>query len=69
MEKIKLIIPLLIYLGITLYIAYYNSPRRKKSKDFTNEYFIGNRGMGGFVLAMTVIATYTGASSFVGGII
>lgn len=67
MEKIKLIIPLLIYLGITLYIAYYNSPRRKKSKDFTNEYFIGNRGMGGFVLAMTVIATYTGASSFLGG--
>ncbi len=67
MEKIKLILPLLIYLGITLYIAYYNSPRRKKSKDFTNEYFIGNRSMGGFVLAMTVIATYTGASSFLGG--
>ncbi len=67
MEKLKLIVPLLVYLGITLYIAYYNSPRRKKSKDFTNEYYIGNRGMGGFVLAMTVIATYTGASSFLGG--
>ncbi|MCS5421608.1 MULTISPECIES: sodium/pantothenate symporter [Psychrilyobacter] len=67
MEKIKLILPLLIYLGVTLYIAYYNSPRRKKSKNFTNEYFIGNRSMGGFVLAMTVIATYTGASSFLGG--
>ena len=67
MEKIKLILPLMIYLGITLYIAYYNSPRRKKNKDFINEYFIGNRSMGGFVLAMTVIATYTGASSFLGG--
>ena len=67
MEKIKLILPLLVYLGITLYIAYYNSPRRKKSKNFTVEYFIGNRSMGGFVLAMTVIATYTGASSFLGG--
>jgi sodium/pantothenate symporter len=67
MEKLKLIVPLLVYLGITLYIAYYNSPRRKKSKNFTNEYYIGNRGMGGFVLAMTVIATYTGASSFLGG--
>ncbi|MCK5780303.1 MAG: sodium/pantothenate symporter [Psychrilyobacter sp.] len=67
MDKVKLIVPLMIYLGITLYIAYYNSPRRKKSKDFTNEYFIGNRSMGGFVLAMTVIATYTGASSFLGG--
>jgi len=67
MDRIKLIVPLMIYIGITLYIAYYNSPRRKKSKDFTNEYFIGNRSMGGFVLAMTVIATYTGASSFLGG--
>ncbi len=67
MNKMKLIIPLVIYLGVTLYIAYYNSPRRKKSENFTNEYFIGNRGMGGFVLAMTIIATYTGASSFLGG--
>ncbi|MFR1638810.1 MAG: sodium:solute symporter family transporter [Eggerthellaceae bacterium] len=31
------------------------------------EYFIGNRGLGGFVLAMTTIATYGSVSSFVGG--
>ena len=31
------------------------------------EYFIGNRALGGFVLAMTTIATYGSVSSFVGG--
>lgn len=31
------------------------------------EYFIGNRSMGGLVLAMTLVATYTSASSFIGG--
>ena len=34
---------------------------------FMKEYFIGNRGLGGFVLAMTTIATYGSVSSFVGG--
>lgn len=34
---------------------------------FVKEYFIGNRGLGGFVLAMTTIATYGSVSSFVGG--
>ena len=33
---------------------------------FMKEYFIGNRGLGGFVLAMTTIATYGSVSSFVG---
>ena len=32
-----------------------------------NRYFIGNRALGGFVLAMTTIATYGSVSSFVGG--
>ncbi|MCR2036649.1 sodium/pantothenate symporter [Adlercreutzia caecimuris] len=34
---------------------------------FVNRYFIGNRALGGFVLAMTTIATYGSVSSFVGG--
>ena len=34
---------------------------------FVKEYFIGNRALGGFVLAMTTIATYGSVSSFVGG--
>lgn len=34
---------------------------------FIKDYFIGNRGLGGFVLAMSTIATYGSVSSFVGG--
>jgi sodium/pantothenate symporter len=36
-------------------------------KGFINNYFIGGRSMGGLVLAMTLVATFTSASSFVGG--
>lgn len=59
---------LLANLGIGLYIS------KKQSKidaaagtGFINNYFIGGRSMGGLVLAMTLIATFTSASSFVGG--
>ncbi len=34
---------------------------------FLEEYFLGNKSLGGFVLAMTCIATYGSVSSFVGG--
>ena len=34
---------------------------------FISEYFLGNRSLGPFVLAMTTIATYGSVSSFVGG--
>ena len=44
-----------------------NKIKNSGSVDFMEEYFIGSRNMGGFVLAMTIIATYIGASSFIGG--
>ena len=34
---------------------------------FASRYYIGNRTLGGFVLAMTTVATYGSVSSFVGG--
>lgn len=69
MKGVWIIIPMIVYLGIMLYIAYIAN---RKSSDiegtgFINEYFIGGRSLGGFVLAMTLIATYTSASSFIGG--
>lgn len=39
----------------------------KKDGKFLDEYFIGSRSLGGFVLAMTTVATYSSVSSFVGG--
>ena len=40
---------------------------KKSSGGFLKEYFIGSRSLGGFVLAMTTVATYSSVSSFVGG--
>jgi sodium/pantothenate symporter len=41
--------------------------KKAKQQNFINEYFIGGRRLGGFVLAMTLVATYSSVSSFVGG--
>ncbi len=59
------LVPFALFLAICLFIALYVRP--KSSKNFAKEYFIGNRFAGGFVLAMTCIATYGSVSSFVGG--
>ena len=40
---------------------------KQAEKNFVSNYFIGNRQLGGFVLAMTTVATYSSVSSFVGG--
>ncbi|WP_145482211.1 sodium/pantothenate symporter [Yersinia aldovae] len=60
------VLPLVGYLVMVFGLSVYAYTRRKTG-NFLNEYFIGNRSMGGFVLAMTLTATYISASSFIGG--
>ncbi|WP_145523022.1 sodium/pantothenate symporter [Yersinia rohdei] len=60
------ILPLVGYLVMVFGLSVYAYTRRQTGS-FLNEYFIGNRSMGGFVLAMTLTATYISASSFIGG--
>ncbi|MGI6096791.1 MAG: sodium/pantothenate symporter [Dethiobacteria bacterium] len=65
-----IIIPLALYLVGLFLLTYYSSRylnRAALKGTFIEEYFIGGRSLGGFVLAMTLVATYTSASSFVGG--
>jgi sodium/pantothenate symporter len=60
---------LLAYLAINLWVGIWAGKRQaanSSSKNFIINYFIANRSMGGFVLAMTLVATYTSASSFIG---
>lgn len=66
---ISALFPLVGYLLLTLGLAVWSQKRAKSGSpsNIVEEYFIGGRSMGGFVLAMTVIASYTSASSFVGG--
>ncbi|SDN94127.1 sodium/pantothenate symporter [Halobacillus aidingensis] len=61
------VIPLLLFLVIIFFIGFYASKYLKSSTDFLQEYFLGSRQLGGFILAMTMVATYGSASSFVGG--
>lgn len=61
------LIPIVLYLLLMLFIAYKVNEIKNSTSDFAQEYFIGSRKMGGFVLAMTIIASYVGASSFIGG--
>ena len=60
------VLPLVGYLALVFGLSIYAYTRRQTG-NFLNEYFIGNRSMGGFVLAMTLTATYISASSFIGG--
>lgn len=64
-----LIFVILAYLAVSLFIGLYIGYLQKKesSGGFLKNYFIGGRSMGGFVLAMTLVATYASSSSFLSG--
>ncbi len=60
---------LIIYMIVNVVVGILSSRRMtaEASGNFLKDYFIGGRSMGGIVLAMTLVATYTSASSFLGG--
>lgn len=60
-------IPLLLFLVVMFAIGILASRRVRSTTSFLDEYFLGERSLGGFVLAMTMTATYGSASSFIGG--
>jgi sodium/pantothenate symporter len=55
----------IILLGMGFYIQ--KTSADAKAENFSKEYFIGGRSLGGFVLAMTLVATYSSVSSFISG--
>lgn len=57
-----LIIFMAVMVGISVFVRH-----QQAGKNFVGSYFVGNRSLGGFVLAMTTVATYSSVSSFVGG--
>ena len=69
-KKAAVLTILILYLLINLLIGIIFSRKSAKEnaeKGFISNYFAGSRSMGGIVLAMTLVATYTSASSFLGG--
>ncbi|PIJ92122.1 sodium/panthothenate symporter, partial [Erwinia sp. OLTSP20] len=65
-RQLEVILPLLAYLLLVAGLSLY-AMRKRREGNFLHEYFLGGRSMGGFVLAMTLAATYISASSFIGG--
>lgn len=61
------LIPLIGLLVIIFGVGVWAGKYMKSSSTFLQEYFLGGRNMSGFVLAMTMTATYGSASSFIGG--
>lgn len=64
--NLSILLPLSLYFLAVFGVSIYAYLKREKSQPFA-DYFIGNRMMGGFLLAMTLVATYISASSFIGG--
>ncbi len=66
--NLGVIIPLAIFLIAIFVIGLLASKTSMTAKNgFLQDYFLGGRELGGFVLAMTMVATYGSASSFLGG--
>ncbi|MFS0782659.1 sodium/pantothenate symporter [Bacillus sp. 1P06AnD] len=63
----NVIIPLLLFLIIIFFIGFWSNKKVRSADSFVQDYFLGGRQLGGFVLAMTMMATYGSASSFIGG--
>lgn len=61
------VIPLLVFLAVIFIVGMWSSGKLSKSDGFLNDYFLGSREFGGLILAMTMVATYASASSFLGG--
>ena len=59
---VPLVIFMAVMVGISIFVRH-----QQAGKNFVGSYFVGNRELGGFVLAMTTVATYSSVSSFVGG--
>nr|MCR5160485.1 sodium/panthothenate symporter [Lachnospiraceae bacterium] len=64
-----MLFPVIAFFAIMLGVGFYIQKKSEdaKAKDFSKEYYIGGRSLGGFVLAMTLVATYSSVSSFLSG--
>ena len=64
--NLMVLLPLLAFMAGMLVLGFYVR-RQSTAGGFLSNYFVGGQSLGGFVLAMTMVATYSSVSSFVGG--
>ncbi|MBQ3336941.1 MAG: sodium/panthothenate symporter, partial [Selenomonadaceae bacterium] len=56
--NLSALLPLIIFMAFMVAISVFVR-HKQAEKNFVSNYFIGNRQLGGFVLAMTTVATYS----------
>lgn len=62
------LLPIILYLcGMYAVTLWSGRDRGGSGSGFLEDYFLAGRGMGAFILALTLMATYTSGSSFLGG--
>ena len=66
MNTLYVLLPLLFFMVFMLALGIYVR-RHEGAGGFLSGYFVGGQSLGSFVLAMTMVATYSSVSSFVGG--
>ncbi|WP_252007065.1 sodium/pantothenate symporter [Ferrimonas sp. SCSIO 43195] len=62
-----ILISILAYLLLTLLVSRLAAARSANEAGFSRQHFLGGQFMGGGILALSLVATYTSASSFIGG--
>ena len=66
MTQWLILLPIALFLAVLVAMTIV-SERQPKKTHFAGDYFLGDRSLQGFVLAMTLVATYGSVSSFVSG--
>ena len=68
-SQITILIIFIVYLALNAVVGimYSKKSAEQTSTSTEKKFFIGGRGMNGLILAMTIMATYTSASSFLSG--
>src|SRR5699024_12567517 len=61
------LLPLNLVMIVVYVIGIWASSKMNQGESFLSEYILGNRELGGLILAMTMVATYGSASRFLGG--
>ena len=65
MSALEIFAPILVFFAFLVWLSLRS--RDKPETGFLSEYFLGGRSLRGFVLAMSLVATYGSVSSFVSG--
>ncbi|EJW99984.1 sodium/pantothenate symporter, partial [gut metagenome] len=67
MTECLVLLPIVVFLLVLIGLTLAAERRPRPAKHFAGDYFLGDRSLQGFVLAMTLVATYGSVSSFVSG--